>query len=394
MTTTSTTVHGSVEPGFEPVRTLFERQFAEGQHIGAGLALYHRGRPAADLWGGLADEDRGTPWERGTMAVSFSTTKGLTATCLHILADRELVRYEDPVARYWPEFASNGKGEITVYHLLTHQAGVPQVPAGLTLDDLTDWDTMVRAIAGEAPLWQPGTESGYHALTFGWLVGEVVRRVDGRSLGTFFREEVAKPLGITGLHIGAPESAEPHISTLKSLLAASPEMEELRRQFMGPDSLIGKAMGAHLGGDLQELLNTRAGHAAEIPAANGVMTARDLARMYACLAGYGELDGVRLLSEATVRRMSERQTFRPDKLIMVEVGWALGYMTGGPAGWPQGPRVSAFGHAGYGGSIGFADPEIGLSFGMVLNLLNADLVGAGRAAALADVARACAEAAG
>lgn len=394
MTTTSTTVHGSVEPGFELVRELFEKQFAGGQQIGAGLALYHRGRPVADLWGGLADEDRGTPWERDTMAVSYSTTKGLTATCLHILADRGLVRYEDPVARYWPEFAASGKGEITVYHLLTHQAGVPQVPPGLRLDDLTDWDTMVRAIAQEAPLWQPGTESGYHALTFGWLVGEVVRRVDGRSLGTFFRDEVAKPLGITGLHIGAPESAEPHISVLKSRLAESPEMEEMRRQFMGPDSLIGKAMGAHLGGDLQELLNTRAGHAAEIPAANGVMTARDLARMYACLAGYGKLDGVRLLSEVTVRRMSERQTFRPDRVILVEVGWALGYMTGGPAGWPQGPRVSAFGHAGYGGSIGFADPEIGLSFGIVLNALNADLVGAGRAAALADAARACAEAAG
>lgn len=388
-----TAVQGTVEPGFEPLRDLFEKQFAEGQHIGAGVAVYHRGRLVADLWGGLADEDKDTPWQRDTMAVSFSTTKGLTATCLHILADRGLVRYDDPVARYWPEFAANGKGAITVYHLLTHQAGVPQVPDGLKLDDLTDWDRTVRAVAELTPLWQPGAESGYHALTFGWLVGEVVRRVDGRSLGAFFRDEVAQPLGITSLHIGAPESAEPHISTLKSRITVSPEMEVMRQQFMGPNTLGGRALGASLGGNLNDLLNTREGHAAEIPAANGVMTARDLARMYACLAGYGQLDGTRILSEATVRRMSERQTFRPDKVIIVEVGWALGYMTGGPAGWPQGPRLSAFGHAGFGGSIGFADPEIGMSFGLVLNALNADLVGAGRSAVLADAARTCAEAA-
>jgi len=387
-------VQGTVEPGFKPLRDLFKEQFAEGQHIGAGVAVYHRGRLVADLWGGLADEDTNTPWGRDTMAVSFSTTKGLTATCLHILADRGLVRYDDLVSKYWPEFAANGKGGIKVYHLLTHQAGIPQVPDGVVLNDLVDWDRMTRAIAAEAPLWEPGAETGYHALTFGYLVGEVVRRIDGRSVGRFFHEEVAEPLGIGGLYIGAPESVEPNISTLKSRFTITPEMQAASQQAMAPDSLMARALGSALG-DMNGLMNSRAGHAAEIPAANGVMTARDLARMYACLGAYGQLDGVRILSESTVRKMSERQTFRPDKVIMMlEIGWSLGYMNGGAPGWPQGPRVTSFGHAGFGGSVGFADPEIGMSFGLVLNALNLDLVGAGRTAALADAARACAEAAG
>jgi CubicO group peptidase (beta-lactamase class C family) len=390
--TTTTTIQGTTTAAFEPLRQAFEQQFAEGLHIGAGVAVYQGGKLVADLWGGLADEDRGTPWTRDTMAVSFSTTKGLTATCLHILADRGLVQYDDLVTKYWPEFGANGKSAITVRHLLTHQSGIPQVPDGIVLNDLLDWARITSAIAAEAPLWEPGAETGYHALTFGYLIGEVVRRIDGRSVGTFFHDEVARPLGITGLYIGAPESAEPHISMLKQRFVITPEMMA-QAATMGPDSLISRAMGSALG-DLNGLLNSRAGHAGEIPAVSGVMTARDLARMYACLASYGELDGARLMSEAAVRKATKVQTSRPDKVIMnIEIAWSLGYMNGGLAGWPQGPRPTSFGHPGFGGSIGFADPEIGMSFGLVLNALNLDLVGAGRTATLADAARACAEAA-
>jgi CubicO group peptidase (beta-lactamase class C family) len=390
--TTTTTVQGTTTPAFEPLRQAFEQQFAEGLHIGAGVAVYQHGKLVADLWGGLADEDKGTPWTRDTMAVSFSTTKGLTATCLHILADRGLVRYEDLVTKYWPEFGANGKGAITVRHLLTHQAGIPQVPDGIVLNDLLDWGRMTSAIAAETPLWEPGAGTGYHALTFGYLVGEVVRRIDGRSVGTFLHDEVAKPLGIMGLYIGAPESVEPHISQMKQRFVITAEMMA-QAATMGPDSLISRAMGTALG-DLNGLLNSRAGHAAEIPAVSGVMTARDLARMYACLANYGELDGVRILSEAAVRKATEVQTSRPDRVIMnMEIAWSLGYMHGGLEGWPQGPRATSFGHPGFGGSIGFADPDIGMSFGLVLNALNLDLIGAGRTATLADAARACAEAA-
>lgn len=393
--TTATTVQGKVDSAFEPLRAAFESQFAEGQHIGAGVAVYHHGRLVADLWGGLADEDRGTPWTRDTMAVSYSTTKGLVATCLHTLADRGLVQYDDPVATYWPEFGQNGKAAITVRHLLTHQAGIAPVPASLTLRDLLDWQRVTDALAAETPAWEPGTETGYHALTFGYLIGELVRRIDGRSVGAFLRDEISKPLGLTGMYIGAPASAEPHISTLKQRFVITPEMmaqAQASGGAMSPNSISVRALGSGLG-DMNALLNSREGHAAEIPAVSGVMTARDLARMYACLANYGNLDGARLMSEATVRRATEVQTSRPDKVILnIEIAWSLGYMNGGLAGWPQGPRATSFGHIGFGGSVGYADPEIGMSFGLVLNALNLDLIGAGRTAALADAARACAEA--
>jgi CubicO group peptidase (beta-lactamase class C family) len=230
-------------------------------------------------------------------------------------------------------------------------------------------------------------------MTFGYLAGEIVRRVDGRSVGQFLREEVCEPLGLQHMHIGAPESAEPLISTLKAAVL-TPEMEAQRVQFWSGDSISARAFNIKGGADLNDTLNTRRGHAAEIPAAGGVTTARDLARLYACLGNGGELDSARLMSAETVRRASERQTYRPDRVIMIPIGWALGYMTGGSEGWPQGPRVTAFGHAGLGGSIGYCDPEIGLAFGFVPNQLATDLIGYGRTAELADVARACAEAAG
>ncbi len=380
-------VDGVVAPGFEAVREVFQSQFESGQHIGAAVAVYHRGHPVVDLWGGLADEDTGAPWREDTMTVGYSTTKGLTATCLHVLADRGRIDYDAPVAKYWPEFAARGKGSITVRHVLTHQAGIPQLPAGIVLDDLCDWHRMARGIEDLAPLWQPGTASGYHALTFGWLVGELVRRVSGRSIGALLREEIAGPLGLSGLYIGAPEDANPRIATLKSRIRMTPEIAAQRQRFMASDSIAAQALGSNLG-DLNELLNTPEGRAAEIPAANGVMTARDLARMYACLAQGGALDGVCIISHDTVRRMSERQTFRKDLVIMFEIGWALGYMTGGSAVSSAGPRVTAFGHPGFGGSIGFADPEIEMAFGFVPNALTLDLLGGSRSQALTDAARA------
>jgi CubicO group peptidase (beta-lactamase class C family) len=385
------TVNGTVEPGFEPVREAFEKQFEAGQQIGGSVAVYLRGKPVVNLWGGVTAAEGGEPWREETMSVCYSTTKGLTATSLHVLADRGLVNYDDLVSKYWPEFAQCGKENITIYHLLTHQSGIPQVPDNVTLDNITDWTEVVRGLETLTPVWEPGTASGYHALNFGWLVGEVVRRVDGRSLGDFLHEEICDPLGIRKLWIGAPESEEPDIAPIHSV-PLTPEAEAMMQQFMGGDSLTARAMGSALReGDrtLQDVLNTREGHAAQIPAANGIMCARDLARLYACLANYGELDGVRILSEATVRRMSEVQTHRPDKVIMLPIRWSLGYMNGGDAGWPQGLRTTSFGHPGLGGSVGFADPEVGMSFGFVPNLLMQDLIGAGRASVLAEAARNC-----
>jgi CubicO group peptidase (beta-lactamase class C family) len=393
-----------VEPQFAAVRTTLEEQFAQGQHIGAGVCVYHRGRVVVDLWGGLADEDATKPWERDTMAVSYSTTKGLTATCLHVLADRGLVDYQAPVATYWPEFAKNGKANITVYHVLTHQAGMAQVPEGLHGADLFDWGRVIHGIEEEAPVWEPGTESGYHAVTFGFLVGEIVRRVSGKRIGQFLRDEICEPLGLRDMYIGAPPEAEARIAKLKNRMIMSPEMLKQMQdrlaaggEMMSP--LTQRAMGMRpgqtmAGGEGDNVFDSPEGHRAEIPAANGVMTARDLARMYACLGNGGELDGVRLMSPERVAIMSKQQTRRPDKVIIVEVGWALGYMTGGIEGWPQGPRETAFGHAGLGGSIGYCDPEIGMAFGFTTNALAMDLIGYGRTAVLAASARACAEAAG
>jgi CubicO group peptidase (beta-lactamase class C family) len=386
------------------VRSLLEEQFSQGLHIGAGVCVYHRGRVVADLWGGLADEDAKKPWERDTMAVSYSTTKGLTATCLHVLADRGLVDYQAPVSAYWPEFAKNGKEKITVYHVLTHQAGMAQVPEGMYGADLFDWERVIRGIEEEAPVWEPGTESGYHAVTFGFLVGEIVRRVSGKRIGQFLRDEICAPLGLRDMYIGAPADAEPRIAKLKNRMIMSAEMiKQMQERLAAGGEMISpltqRAMGMRpgqtmTGGEGDNVFDSPEGHQAEIPAANGVMTARDLARMYACLGNGGELDGVRLMSPERVAMMSKLQTRRPDKVIIVEVGWALGYMTGGIEGWPQGPRESAFGHAGLGGSIGYCDPEIGLAFGFTTNALAMDLIGYGRTAALAESARVCAEAAG
>jgi CubicO group peptidase (beta-lactamase class C family) len=393
-------VQGNAEPAFEPVRTLLEAQFAQGDHIGAGVAVYHRGRLVADLWGGLADEDAATPWQRDTMALSFSTTKGLTATCLHLLADRGLVDYEAPVSKYWPEFGRNGKERITVYHLLTHQAGLAPVPDGLAGADLLDWERVIHGIEEQEPIWEPGAESGYHAVTFGFLVGEVVRRASGKRVGQFLRDEVCAPLGLADMYIGTPASVEPRIAKLKNRMVIAPEMmKQIQERLQAGEDMMSPLAMRALGmrpGDLTQqqdhVFDTPAGHQAEVPAANGIMTARDLARLYACLGGHGELDGVRLLTEERVRTMSSQQTYRPDRVLVFDIGYALGYMTGGTEGWPQGPRVSAFGHAGLGGSIGYCDPEIELAFGFTTNALALDLIGYGRTAALAAAARACAEA--
>ena len=385
------TVQGQVEPGFEGVRDEFAKHFVEGLNVGASVAVYVGDKLVVNLWGGTTEPDGGEPWREETMTTCYSVTKGLTATCLHVLADRGLVDYDAPVATYWPEFAQNGKDAITVRHLLTHQAGVPQVPDRVTLDDITNWDTMVGAIAELTPVWEPGTQSGYHALNFGWLVGEVVRRVDGRSLGTFLRQEICEPLGLKKLFIGAPASEEPNITQLYSE-PRTPEQDAMMQAFVASGSVIARAMGAHLTTgerNLQDVLNSPEGHQSEIPAVSGVMCARDLARFYAVLANYGELDGVRAMREETIRRFSEMQTQRPDVVMVIPIQWSLGYMNGGAPGWAQGPRKTSFGHPGLGGSLGYADPEIAMSFGLVVNKLTSDFIAAVRGGRLAQAARDC-----
>ena len=379
-------VHGHTAPGFEELRDVFASQFGTGENVGAGVSIYLHGREVAHLWGGTIDEAGTTPWAEDTMCVCYSTSKGLTATCLHVLADRGQVDYEAPVATYWPEFAQAGKERITIRQLLAHQAGMSRVPPGVSADDYVDWDRVVTPLAAMEPAWEPGTGAGYHALTFGFLIGEVVRRVSGKSLGTFLRQEICRPLGLENMYIGAPASVEPRIAPLYNRFGEEAGTEEQRKAFFAAMPLMAASMQPD-GGNLAELLNSPAGHQAEIPAVSGVMNARDLARMYGCLANGGEIDGVRLVSPERIGLMSAPQSFAADKVIVIPVRWSLGYMNGAE-GWPQGPRETAFGHPGLGGSTGFADPGIGMGFGFVCNALHSGLTGAGRASALADAARA------
>ena len=222
-----TELHGEVDDAFKAVRDELTDQFANGKPLGAAVSVYTQQRKVMDHRGGLADEDEAKPWERDTLALSYSTTKGLAATCLHVLADRGLVDYDARVADYWPEFAQNGKEEITVYHILTHQAGLPQVPEGLHGTDLFNWERVIEGIEKEEPAWVPGEESGYHAITFGFLVGEIVRRVSGKRIGAFLREEVCQPLGIDDeMFIGAAENVEPRIAKLQNRIEVTPVMRE------------------------------------------------------------------------------------------------------------------------------------------------------------------------
>lgn len=368
------TVQGDVEPGFEPVAEAFAANFTDHDDIGAAVCVYHRGRPVVDLWGGLADREAGRPWERDTIQLVFSTTKAMTATCVHMLVERGALDLDAPVARYWPDFAAQGKGAVTLRWVLSHQAGLPAVPETVTMEDVLGWDEVVAAIAAAAPVWEPGTAHGYHARTFGWILGEVVRRVSGVSLGTFFAREVADPLGLD-FFIGLPASELPRVARLYPPVV-EPAIQVAMDAFMGPDTLLGQVLGrpAALAG-YGEVWNRPEVLAAEMPSSNGVGTARSVARMYAALIG--EVDGIRLITPETLSRASEVVVSDTDRVIGLPMPFGLGFMTPPPFG-PSG----SFGHAGAGGSLGMADAAGEWAFGYVMNQMNLGITGDDRSSGL------------
>ncbi|MBK9179555.1 MAG: beta-lactamase family protein [Acidimicrobiales bacterium] len=383
---------GWVAPGFEGVRDAFERNFAEHGEVGASFAAYHGGRQVVDLWGGVADADTGRPWERDAIALFFSTTKGVTAVCANKLVQEGRLDPEAPVATYWPEFAQNGKDDITVAHLLSHQAGLAWVDGDMTAEEALSWEPVVEALENQHPYWHPGSQHGYHATTFGWLVGEVIRRVTGRSVGTYLREEVADPLGLD-LWIGLPEEQEHRVATLISMLPPGVSVEaladpghdpvlQLMSQFLGPESRLGKALFAP-GGALtdQDIWNSRAMRAAEVPSANGVGDARSLARLYA--ACVGEVDGIRLLGPAQVDAAVTQRTEGPNTVLFdMDIQFGLGFMLSTGILALGGPR--SFGHFGAGGSVGWADPDAELAVGYVMNRMEMGLAGDPRSATLVE----------
>ena len=320
---------------------------------GLQVAAYIDGELVVDAWAGIADATTGRPVDGDTLFCVFSSSKGITATVMHLLADRGGLDYDAPVARYWPEFGAHGKQDITVRQVLAHTAGVPHMPEGVGPAEMCDWERICAGIADLSPLWEPGTATGYHALTFGWILGEVAQRVDGRRFATLVQEEVCQPLGIDSLYFGIPDAVEPRVALLESApIAAAPPPT---------DALIARAVPLSLW-PLHTVFNRPDVRRAVIPAGGGIMNARSLARHYAALA-CGELDGVRLLPPDRIRLATALQTADLDRVAGAPMVKGLGYFLWGPP-TPIGDRVRAFGCGGAGGSIGFADPAHRFAFAL------------------------------
>ncbi|MBB3082399.1 serine hydrolase domain-containing protein [Geodermatophilus sabuli] len=395
--TAEVSVNGHVAPGFEGVRQAFEDNFRVRGDVGASVAVYVDGAPVVDLWGGVADPTTGRAWGPDTTTLVYSATKGATAILVHALAEAGALDLDAPVATYWPEFAEGGKAAVTVRMLLSHQAGLPVPTAELTREDLFAGSPVAAALAAQEPLWEPGTAHGYHALTYGWLLGELVRRVTGRSLGAEFAERVAAPLKLD-LWIGVPQDADVDYAPLldgvpdPAALDAieDPTVKAAIMQIVGammdPTSLFARVLSTNgaLPTPHAETWNDPRARHMEQPAANGVTNARSLARMYA--ATVNDVDGVRLLSEATVEAARAEQVFGPDRVLMSPSRFGSGFMLD-HAGMPL-LSPASFGHQGAGGALGFADVEHRVGFGYAQNQLGASLVGEPRTAALIDALRA------
>ena len=378
-------VSGTCERAFEGVRRVFERNFREQGEVGAAVSVVIDGRSVVELWGGHADQARTRPWQCDTLVNVYSTTKGMTALCAHRLVDTGKLDLDAPVARYWPEFAAAGKALLPVRWLLSHRAGLAAVRAPLPGEALYDWDAMCSALAAEKPWWTPGEAHGYHAVTFGWLVGEVVRRIDGRSLGRYFRDEVARPLG-ADFHIGLPDALHGRVAemgaipppepggegtSLAALVVGDPEGLAARAFLNPPSMLLGP--------------NTPEWRRAEIPGANGHASARGIARIYGALARGGEQDGVQVLSRDGIERCRVEQSRGMDRVLQISTRVGLGFMLSQDAPLAAfGPNAGAFGHPGAGGSVGFADPSARIGFGYAMNRMGPHILLDPRADALID----------
>ena len=387
---------GTCRPGFERVAEAFERNLKEKGEIGASVCLTVGGETVVDLWGGVADPKTQAAWTRDTVSIVFSCTKGATALCAHVLASRGELDLDAPVAELWPEFAQAGKERVTTRMMLDHSSAVPAVRAKVKDDGPYDWAYMTERLAAEVPFWEPGTRNGYHGFTFGWTVGEMVRRASGKSLGTFFREEIAGPLGLD-FWIGLPEEIEPRVAPIvahvyKAADAVTPFMRDLATNKESVAALFYFNNGAWRSGGA----NTRAGHAAEIGAANGITNARGLAGMYAPLAN----GGGDLVDATTLARMAEvSMATHDDATLRIPTRFALGFMKSmdnrrrsmAAKLWGEDCDSvilgsAAFGHVGAGGSLGFADPAAGLSFGYTMNRMGPGLLMNERGQSLVDAA--------
>jgi CubicO group peptidase (beta-lactamase class C family) len=362
-------VSGFCDDRFTVVRNALRNNFLEHDELGAAVALAVEGRLVVDIWAGWKDEARTRPWERDTLVDVFSVGKAMAALCVLVLVEREQIELEAPVSRYWPEFAAEGKGVVTVRMLLGHRAGVPAIRRPLSERAIYDWDLIAAALADEEPWWEPGLDHGYHVNTFGFLSGELVRRVSGESIGAFFRREVASRLD-ADFHFGIGPEDDRRTADY-SFGGASPRAldGEGGKRIAGDrdrEYLLGRAYLNPPGISGIGTVNTRAWRAAQIPSANGHATARAVARIYSALACGGTVGGIQLLRGETIEEARTEVSSGIDFVLGRPSRFGLGFQLAQPER-PLGPNLRAFGHFGAGGSLGFADPEAGLAFGYVMN---------------------------
>ncbi len=358
-------VHGSCEPRFESVRSTLAGQLDRGEDVGASVAVFVHGEPVVDIWGGLADEDKTRPWERDTITNVWSTTKTMTFLCALMLHDRGALDFHAPVAQYWPEFAEAGKEKVEVRHIMGHTSGLSGWQEPLATEDLADWDLCTSRLAAQAPWWEPGTASGYHAVTQGYLIGEIVRRITGESIGSFFAREVAKPLD-ADFFIGLPESEDHRVSNvippppIDIEAMAGQVSETMVKTFLNPP--VDASMAHH-----------EWWRRAEIPAANGQGNARSVAAVQSIIAGKGQARGVRLLSAESTDPIFEVQAEGVDKVLGVRQRIGMGYGLSNPPDMPLGPRACYWG--GYGGSVIIMDQDYEFTVCYVMNRMESGLVG-------------------
>ena len=360
----TTIINGTCDPRFETVRTQFQANLDNGLDVGASVALVLGGELVVDLWGGTID-DAGTSWAEDTIINSWSTTKTMTALCMLMLADRGEIDFDAPVSKYWPEFSANGKDNVLVRHLMSHTAGLSGWDSPITIDDVLDWEKNTSLLAAQATWWEPGTASGYHALTQGQLLGEVLRRVTGQTLGTFFAKEVAGPLG-ADFHIGTPESADSRVALV------IPPSTGLAGDDIDPSSIAGRTfLSAPLTADASWSIPWRR---AELPAANGHGNARSVALVQSVLAGRGEARGVRLLSEAGCMKVFEEQCNGTDLVLGMPLRHGIGFGLS-QAALPISPNENACFWGGWGGSICVNDLDANLTFTYVMNRMGEGTTG-------------------
>jgi CubicO group peptidase (beta-lactamase class C family) len=373
-------IEGTCDARFARVREAFAESFVSRRETGASISIALDGRTVVDLWGGWADKARTRPWTRDTIVNVYSTTKGLTAICAHRLAAEGRLDLDAPVANYWPEFAANGKQRIAVRALLNHRAGLPAIRKPLVPEDLYDWRTMTDALAAEEPWWEPGTKHGYHALTFGYLVGEVIRRITGKSVGSYLRNEIAAPLKIDA-HIGLDARDDGRVAGMIGALPPAPgEFNLFAEAAKHPESVTAKTFMNPLVLSMATV-NSRGWRGAEIPAANGHTNGRALARLYGAMARGGEVDGVRVVEDREISACHTEESRGPDAVLLIPTRFSAGFMLSQP-GEEMGPSVRAFGHPGAGGSLGFADPDAKIGFGYAMNRMGGGILLDPRAKAL------------